>query len=114
MLVTHDRAGTKTQAEENTYSLRLLRGFELRQGDEIIPLPMSAQRLAAFLALHDRPIQRVHVAGTLWIDSSEEQANASLRTALWRLRRAGSTIVHGTSTHLVLSSVVPVDVHETA
>ena len=114
MLATHDRARTKTQAEENTYSLRLLRGFELRQGDEIIPLPMSAQRLAAFLALRDRPIQRVHVAGTLWIDSSEEQANASLRTALWRLRRAGPTMVHGTSTHLVLSSVVPVDVRETA
>lgn len=95
------------------YGLRLLGGFELRNGSRVVSLPMSARRLAAFLALHDRPIQRLHVAGTLWIDSTEEQANASLRTALWRLRRAGPATVDATSTHLVLSDSVPVDVSET-
>jgi DNA-binding SARP family transcriptional activator len=106
--------GAASHSETGSYSLRLLRGFELRSGDEAVSLPMSAQRLAAFLALHDRPIQRLHVAGTLWIDSTEEQANASLRTALWRLRRAGPATVDATSTHLVLSQLVPVDVAETA
>jgi DNA-binding SARP family transcriptional activator len=107
-------AAATTRGEVSSYSLRLLRGFELRHRDEVIPLPMSAQRLAAFLALHDRPIQRLHVSGTLWIDSSEEHANASLRTALWRLRRAGPAMVDGTSTHLVLSQSLLVDIHETA
>ena len=100
--------------ETGQYSLQLLRGFELRDGSRVVTLPMSAQRLAAFLALHDRPIQRLHVAGTLWIDSTEEQANASLRTALWRLRRAGPATVDATSTHVALSPSVPVDVAETA
>jgi len=96
------------------YSLRLLRGFELSQDDEVVRLPLSAQRLAAFLALQDRPLHRVHVAGMLWIDSTEEHANASLRTALWRLRRVGLPLVVATSTHLMLSDRVPVDVRETA
>jgi len=96
------------------YHLRLLRGFELRHGDEVLSLPMSAQRLAAFLALRDRRVQRVHVAGTLWIDSSEEQARARLRTALWRLGQAGPEIVHRTSTCIGLSPAVPVDSHEIA
>ncbi len=38
--------------------LVLLRGFELRCGDEIVPVPMSAQRLLAFLALHDQSLLR--------------------------------------------------------
>lgn len=115
MLATRGRArGGVADVEAGLYSLRLLGGFELRHRDEVVALPLSAQRLAAFLALHDRPLQRVHVAGTLWIDSSEDQANANLRTALWRLRRAGPEIVAGTSTQLVLSPAIPLDVRETA
>lgn len=110
------RAGERSAPQEETgqYGLRLLGGFELRHGTRVVSLPMSARRLAAFLALRDRPVLRLHVAGTLWIDSTEEQANASLRTALWRLRRAGPAMVDATSTHLVLSDSVPVDVSETA
>src|SRR4051812_48832359 len=90
-------------------TLRLLRSFELRRGDEVVSLPMSTQRLVAFLALRARPLRRVHVAGTLWIDASEEQANASLRTALWRLRRLGPSMISATSTHLAFSDAVAVD-----
>lgn len=107
------RTPTEEPADAGRYSLRLLRGFELRCDDELVVMSMSAQRLAAFLALHDRAMLRVHIAGNLWIDSSEDQANASLRTALWRLRRAGPTMVDGTSTHLALSRCVPVDVQQT-
>ena len=94
------------------YSLGLLGGFELWRGDEIVPLPMSARRVAAFLALHDRPIQRLHVAGTLWLDSTEEHANANLRTALWRLRKLGAPMLAATSSHLELSRMVTVDARE--
>jgi DNA-binding SARP family transcriptional activator len=97
-----------------SYGVRLLRGFELHHGDDVVTLPMTAQRLVAFLALHDRPMQRVHVAGVLWLDSTEEQAYASLRTALWRLRRSGPATVEATSSHLALAGAVPVDAREIA
>jgi DNA-binding SARP family transcriptional activator len=109
------RGGLAAPGEDlAAYSVRLLRGFELRRGDEVVTLPMTAQRLLAFLALHDRPMQRVHVAGVLWLDSTEEQAYASLRTALWRLRRAGPATVDATGSHLVLGGAVPVDAREIA
>jgi DNA-binding SARP family transcriptional activator len=92
--------------------LGLLGGFDLRQGDRQIGLPLSGQRLVAFLALRHRALQRVFVAGTLWLDSSQDAANASLRTALWRLRRLGCDLVDATATHLALSGSIAVDVHE--
>ena len=36
-----------------------------------------------------RPLQRLLVAGMLWLDSNEERALASLRSALWRASRPG-------------------------
>ncbi len=87
----------------------LLGGFECRRGDETVPLTPGAQRLVAFLALNRRPLQRVHVAGTLWIDSTEDHANASLRTALWRVQHLKPALVSRTSTHLALADDVPVD-----
>jgi DNA-binding SARP family transcriptional activator len=92
----------------------LLRGFELRHGDRPVRLPLSAQRLVAFLALHDRPLMRLYVAGTLWLDSTQEHANANLRTALWRLRRPGCTVVRATTTDLALDREVAVDLRESA
>ena len=90
----------------------LLGGFEYRCGGEAVALSPSAQRLVAFLALHERPLQRVHVAGTLWIDSTEEHANASLRTALWRVQHLRPALVSRTSTHLALAGDIPVDATE--
>jgi DNA-binding SARP family transcriptional activator len=100
-------------AQESTCPrLVLLRSFELRNNGMSVTLPLSAQRLLAFLALRDRPLHRLHVAGTLWIDASEERAAANLRTALWRLRQAGTTVVEATITHLRIARTVTVDVRE--
>ncbi len=110
------RAFTRRAADRATepheVRLGLLRGFELIHRDGPIRLPSSAQRVLAFVALHDRPLQRVYVAGSLWLDASEACANASLRTALWRLRHASCPLVDATSTHVSLSQVVHVDVRE--
>jgi DNA-binding SARP family transcriptional activator len=92
--------------------LTLLDGFELRRGEERVSLPLGSQRLVAFLALHDRPLLRVHVAGTLWLDATEERSCANLRSALWRLRRPACAIVEATPTHVGLSREVVVDVRE--
>jgi DNA-binding SARP family transcriptional activator len=92
-------------------TLSLLNAFELQCDGRRVSLPLSAQRLLAFVALHERPLLRVYVAGTLWIDASDERAGASLRSSLWRLNRPGHALVEATSTHLRLAPGVHVDVH---
>jgi len=90
-------------------SLSLLHAFELRCDGRLVNLPRSAQRLLAFVALHEHPLQRVYVAGTLWIDATDDRAGASLRSSLWRLNRPGHLLVEATSTHLRLAPDVDVD-----
>jgi DNA-binding SARP family transcriptional activator len=74
-----------------------------------VTLPMTARRLLAFVALHDRPLHRVYVAGSLWLDLPEERAYASLRSALWRLHRLGGKVVVTDGQHLALAPDVEVD-----
>ena len=92
--------------------LTLLGGFELLWNDEHVPLSTSAQRLLAFVALRDRPLQRSYVAGSLWLDSPEERAAANLRSALWRLHGCGIELVHCEGTQLSLDPGVIVDLRE--
>jgi hypothetical protein len=51
--------------EAPPFTLHLLRSFEVRRRGEAVSLPLSTQRLVAFLALRGRPLHRLHVAGTL-------------------------------------------------
>lgn len=94
--------------------MQLLDGFELRCKGAPIHLPMSAQRLLAFLALRPRPMLRVHVAGALWLDSTEERSFASLRSALWRVQRSGFNLVSSSKDQLQLDPRVSVDLHDAA
>jgi len=57
--------------------LSLMQGFQLSQEDHLVVLPFGAQRLIAFLALQNRPVLRVFVAGNLWIDKPEDVACGS-------------------------------------
>lgn len=86
-------------------------GFELERGGATVSLPMSAQRLLAFVALQRKPVARVYVAGRLWPDSSDARAGASLRSALWRVQRAAGGVVKVTSHTLELAPEVVVDAH---
>lgn len=94
--------------------VQLLSGFELTGNGRPVPLPLSVQRLVAFLALCNRPLMRLYVAGTLWLDSSEERSAASLRSALWRLHRPGYRVVESRGSTLRLAPDVGVDAHEVA
>jgi DNA-binding SARP family transcriptional activator len=87
--------------------------FELTRNGESIDIATPAQRVLAFLALHEQPVRRNHVAGVLWLDANEERAAGSLRSALWRIRQAGESIVESTQRGLRLSPAVGVDVRET-
>jgi DNA-binding SARP family transcriptional activator len=99
----------RAMTRNGALQLDLLRGFSLRSGGEVLELPLMSQRLVAFLALQERPVQRVFVAGTLWIGADDDRAGASLRTALWRLTRAVPGLVHGDGATLSLSLGVAVD-----
>jgi len=91
--------------------ITLLGGFELRIGEDLVHLPLNGQRVLAFLALQERPIRRARVAGTLWYDSSDDLAAASLRSALWKVRRSDAGLIHSSRDELALAPGAQVDVH---
>ena len=93
--------------------LSLLGGFQLRCAGQDVAVSRSGQRLLALLALQGRPLERLWVAGTLWLDATEERAGASLRSALWRLPQPGGTaVVEASTTHLRLARDLAVDTLE--
>lgn len=73
--------------ERRAGHVRLLDGFEVEVDGRPVRLPLGTQRVVAFVALHERPLQRLYVAGSLWLDSPEARAAANLRSALWRIQR---------------------------
>jgi DNA-binding SARP family transcriptional activator len=94
--------------------LSLIGTFGLTSAGQRISLPETAQRLVAFLALNTRPLSRAFVASSLWLDSAEERSCANLRSALWRLRRPGHSLVVTSGKQLQLAPEVCVDAHELA
>ena len=79
---------------------------------EPVGLPLTAQRVVAFLALQQRPLQRSYVAAKLWLETSEERAAGSLRSAVWRVHRSETPLVRTLDTRLVLDPGVRVDLAE--
>ena len=92
--------------------LFLLGRFELRSGGALVDLPISAQRVLAFLALHERAIPRSQVAGRLWANSSTQRSSASLRSSLWRLNRPGHRLVESRCSMLNVVPDISVDTWE--
>jgi DNA-binding SARP family transcriptional activator len=72
----------------------------------------SSARLVAFVALHDGPLSRPFVAGSLWPDTTDARAAANLRSVLWRLRQSALSIVDADGLPLRLGGSVRVDVAE--
>jgi len=91
------------------YELVLIGGWKISRGEECIHLPPSAQRLLAFVALNDHA-NRAFVAGTLWPEVSEDRAQASLRTAIWRVMSHCPGILVNDKEILALSVRTSVDV----
>jgi len=92
--------------------LHLLDRLELRCDGAAVFVPDTALRVLAFLALRDRYQHRSVIAGTLWTDTTEKRAAASLRTALWRIRRVGSELVAADGFYLRIGDSVKVDLTE--
>ena len=92
--------------------LHLLAGFGVDVDGEEVPLPGSAQRLVAFVALHERPVLRPYAAGALWLDWPEARAAGNLRSALWRVQRNTPELVNADARMLQLGRYVRVDLRE--
>jgi DNA-binding SARP family transcriptional activator len=89
--------------------LTLLGGFALFCGARAPNPSLNSRRLIAYLALHDRPQSRSHVAGSLWPESTEDRSHASLRSALWRLNGTVPGLVRSIGGALVLNHSIEVD-----
>lgn len=74
-------------------------------------VPEGSKHLLAFVALRRRRVDRRHVAGTLWPGGDEDRAAGNLRSALWRLRRAGIDVLNADKCSLALRADVLVDLH---
>ncbi len=104
---------TSTPAPRAEIRLSLLNGFELICDHQNVWLPLTGQRVLAFLAVQEHPLVRLFVAATLWPDTPEARACANLRSTLWRINRSGLPLIAATGQRLALASRVRVDVRET-
>ena len=88
--------------------LELLDRFRLVRGGTEVAVQPRGVLLIAFVALHDRPIHRSSVAGTLWPQMTERRALAALRATLHRI---DAPIIESTADHLALERSTRVDLH---
>jgi DNA-binding SARP family transcriptional activator len=93
--------------------VHLLAGTYVTLSAERLEVPEGSKQLLAFVALRRRRVERRQAAGTLWPFGDEERAAGNLRSALWRLRRAGINVVAADKWSLVLNAEVLVDLHLT-
>jgi DNA-binding SARP family transcriptional activator len=93
------------------FRVELLGGFSLFRIEQRVCLPSSGQRVIAYLALQRRPISRLHLASSLWLDGTEARANSNLRTALWKIRDRAPELVSCRGSTVELESSVEIDLH---
>src|SRR5581483_6090581 len=79
-----------TMQENIMLQVRLFGQFDLRVDGKPVTIPSRAgQSLFAFLVLTAGTAhRREKLAGTLWSDTSDENARRNLRQELWRIRKA--------------------------
>ena len=94
--------------------LRLVGEITAEVDGERRPLPPGRPRaLLAWLALRPGPQPRTAAASVFWPDVLDDSARASLRSALWTLRRAlGEDAIVATRDRVGLQPDTWVDVHE--
>jgi DNA-binding SARP family transcriptional activator len=98
-------------AQTPALRLHLLGAFKLILNQQVVPVPTGSQRLIAFLALDDRLLPRMYVAGVLWPDVPTGRANANLRAGLWRLPAPCRLVVELSAQYLRLADIT-VDVRD--
>jgi DNA-binding SARP family transcriptional activator len=105
----HDGARPVAHGDGHQIRLSLLDGFSLEQDGRPLSMPPSTRRVVAFLGVRGRS-SRAEIAGTLWPEVSEAKAHASMRSALWRLRRLTNRPAVVGREVLSLAATIDVDV----
>ncbi|MGC0378404.1 AfsR/SARP family transcriptional regulator [Streptomyces sp. SAI-229] len=91
----------------------VLGGFGLWVSGEPEAVPGGSERVLAFVALCCRAaVPRPLIAGTLWPESSEHGAHASLRSALARMHHAGRRALEIGPAEVRLARGTTVDLHD--
>jgi DNA-binding SARP family transcriptional activator len=93
--------------------VHLFAGPYVTLGAKRLEVPEGSKQLLAFVALRRRRVERRQAAGALWPCGGDERAAGNLRSALWRLRRAGINVLVADKWSLALRSEVQVDLHLT-
>ena len=93
-----------------TTSVQLLGGFRVCVATQVLPFPLAAQRVIAFIALRGRPVHRATIARELWPGSAELGAARCLRSCLWRLDLKEAGLIGRADNRLQLRPDVSVDV----
>lgn len=106
--VSHHERPRTDRARPGHAGLHLLNGYAVQRGGKLRDIAASGQRLLAFLAIQG-PSSRALVAGTLWPDTPERRAGASLRTTIWRLKQRDRGLITTHGGQLALSREVLVD-----
>lgn len=89
--------------------LRLLTTPYLRVCDRDVAIPDGSQRLLVFVALRRDRVDRRVAAGTLWPTGGDDRAAGNLRSALWRLKRAGLDVVRSDKHNLWTDPSMTID-----
>jgi DNA-binding SARP family transcriptional activator len=90
--------------------ISLLGAFAIRiEGEAIRVLSAGTQRILAYLAIHERSVTRLAMAGSMWPDVTEQHAGGSLRSALSRLDKPTKDSIRIASAGLRLDDRVMVD-----
>ncbi len=114
VVAAHPEPGQQSEpsVEPGAITMSVLETFDLRVDGISADLSPGSQRLLVFLALRDRAIARIALAGTMWPDVSEGHAGDSLRSAISRLEASARAAIRSSSTGLRLADGVVIDLHE--
>jgi DNA-binding SARP family transcriptional activator len=91
--------------------VHLFGGPYVTMGTQRHEVPKGSKQLLAFVALRRRRVERSQTAGTIWPVGDDTRAAGNLRSALWRLRRAGIHVLVADRWSLGLGAGVLVDLH---
>ena len=89
--------------------LKVLGGFRLECGADVVSLPYQSRRLLGLLALCETVVPRPTLAGKLWSEYTQQAAHSRLRTAVWRIRQVADWALLCHDDSLSVSPDVDVD-----
>jgi DNA-binding SARP family transcriptional activator len=105
-------ASTHDTADCHQVSLHLLGGPHVVDAGRHVSLPEGSKRLVAFVALNGLRVTRVAAAAVLWPDADRHRAAGNLRSAMWRLRVAGISILQADMNSIWLDPHARVDLQD--